>query len=86
MSSLIIPLVMLAGIPALVVIRTALRGRPRWRTSAQMRLIDRNPSLSDASLRWRTSARRMRFGRLTTALVGAAMLLATIRQRTTVVN
>lgn len=53
-----------------------LRNRPRRRTSARDRLLQLNPTLSDPSLTWSRSARRVDVGRLVRLLVVGAVVAA----------
>jgi hypothetical protein len=56
------------------------RDRPATRTSARDRLLARNPTLNaDASLRWSTTARRVRIGWATALAVAVALLIVADR-------
>lgn len=78
-----VTLLIQAGIAvAALVVGTLLRlraDRPARRTSARDRLIDRNPMLSDTSLRWKTTACRVRTGAVTSFAVAIALLIVADR-------
>lgn len=78
--------VTLVGVSLVVnFIRRALRNRPRTRTSAMERLIERNPSIIFDN-RWRVSAKRVRFGWVTNLVIAVAVVIATDRPATNVVS
>lgn len=62
------------GIVALAV-RRAVRDRPRARTSARDRLIERNPGIIFDGVRWSNAARRARTGWVTSVAVATALLI-----------
>lgn len=74
-----IPIV-IGGLTGVVIALLRLRAdRPARRTSARDRLLERNPLLADASLRWSVSARRVRVGALTALAVAVALLIVADR-------
>lgn len=66
------------GVAALVA-RRALRNRPRTRTSAMDRLIERNPAIMFDGARWTVTAQRVRIGWITSFAVATALLIVADR-------
>lgn len=65
-------------------VRRTFQRRPAARTSARDRLIDLNPTLQVANVRWNVASRRIRLGWVTRVAVGVAFVVATNRPVTPV--
>lgn len=73
------------GVASLVVHRV-LRNRPRTRTSAMDRLIERNPAIIFDGARWTVTAQRIRVGWVTSIAVATALLIVADRPARPSVN
>lgn len=65
--------------PVVAFVRGVFRRRPRANTSAMQRLIDLNPTLNAAGVRWTVAARRAQISVITRVAVGVALIIATDR-------